>query len=313
MAKKADALAHVASKNRFNSLSLGWNAVFSLILIIVSLFALVPMLLVFIVSFSTEISIANRGFSFWPEAWTFEGYGYLGKMGQQILNSYIVTIAHSVLGTFCALVLMSMYSYVIAQKNFPARKFFTWILFFTMLFGGGLVPSYILNVRYYHLYDTFWIYIFPSLVSAYHVIILRTFIISTIPDTLFEAGKIDGAGHFRIFVQIVLPLFKAGIATIGLFQLVTRWNDWFTGLLYIKSARLVPLQTLLQKIQDNIDFLKNNAEVAGTPEGLELLRNLPTQNLRMACTVIVVLPILCAYPFFQRYFVSGLTIGSVKE
>ncbi|NLB39718.1 MAG: carbohydrate ABC transporter permease, partial [Clostridiales bacterium] len=131
-------------------------------------------------------------------------------------------------------------------------------------------------------------------------------------DTLFEAGKIDGAGHFRIFFQIVLPLFQAGLATIGLFNVVARWNDWFTGLLYIQNSKLIPLQTLLQKIQSTIDFLKNNSQVANTPEGIEMLRNLPTQNLRMACTVIVVAPMLMVYPFFQRYFVTGLTIGSIK-
>ncbi len=300
------------ARNKFNSLGMGWNVAFTIILCLISLLMIVPMVLVFIVSFSPEISIATRGFSFTPEYFTLEGYGYLMKMGQQVRDSYIVTIAHTALGTVCSLSLMSMYAYVLAQKNFPARKFMTWILCFTMMFGGGLVPSYMLNVNYYHLYDSFWIYILPSLVSAYNVIILRTFIQTTIPDSLFEAGRIDGAGHFRIFLVIVLPLFKAGLATIGLFNVVARWNDWFTGHLYIQTPQLVPIQTLLQKIQANIDFLKSNAAQSGTPDAMEMMRNLPTQNLRMACTVIVVLPILVAYPFFQRYFVSGLTVGSVK-
>ena len=189
----------------------------------------------------------------------------------------------------------------------------TWILFFTMLFGGGLVPSYILNVRYLHIYDTIWVFLLPSLVSAYNVIILRTFIQTTIPDSLFEAARIDGANHFQVFGKIVLPLYKAGLATIGLFNVVGRWNDWFTGVLYIENPNLVPLQTLLQKIQSSIEFIKQNAAVAGTPDGIELMRNLPQQNLRMACMIIIILPVLAAYPFFQRYFVSGLTIGSVKE
>ena len=181
-----------------------------------------------------------------------------------------------------------------------------------MLFSGGLVPNYIMNVRYLQLDNTIWIFLLPSLVSAYNVIILRTFIISTIPDSLFEAARIDGAGHFRVFISIVLPLFKAGLATIALFNVVSRWNDWFTGMLYIKDADLTPLQTLLKNIQDNIDFLKQNAMIAGTPDGIELLNSLPDQNLRMSCTIIVIVPILCAYPFFQRYFVQGLTLGSVK-
>ena len=305
-------MARPENQNKFNTLSKGWNIFFSTILSLISLLMIIPMLLVFVVSFSPELSIATRGFTFFPEYLTLDGYGYLMEMGHQILDSYTVTIAHSFLGMFCSLCVMSMYAYVIAQRNFPARKIFTWILSFTMMFGGGLVPSYMLNVNYYKLYDSFWIFIIPSLVSAYWVIILRTFIQTTIPDTLFEAARIDGAGHFRVFTTIVLPLFKAGLATIGLFSLVGRWNDWFTAHMYIQNPKLVPIQTLLQKIQHNIDFIKSNAQMTATPDALEMMRNLPTQNLRMACTVIVVLPILCAYPFFQRYFVSGLTVGSVK-
>ena len=234
-------------------------------------------------------------------------------MGDQILVSYRITIIITILGTLMSLFVMTMYAYVLAQKNFVFRKFFMWILFFTMLFSGGLVPSYIMNVRYLHINDSIWIFLLPSLVSVYNVIILRTFIPTPIPDTLFEAARIDGAGHFRVYVSIVLPLFKAGIATIALFNVVSRWNDWFTGMLYIKKASLIPLQTMLKNIQDNIDFLKQNAEVAGTPDGIAFLNSLPDQNLRMACTIIVIVPILCAYPFFQRYFVQGLTMGSVKE
>ena len=155
-------------------------------------------------------------------------------------------------------------------------------------------------------------FLLPSLVSAYNVIILRTFIQTTIPDTLFEAAKIDGAGHWRIFFQIVLPLFKAGLATIALFNVVGRWNDWFTGLMYIQNPNLVPIQTMLQKIQQQLDFLKSNAQITGTPDAIQMMKSLPTQSLRMACVVIVVLPVLAAYPFFQRYFVQGLTMGSVK-
>ena len=305
-------MAKPENANKFNTLSRGWDTAFSIVLSLISLLMIIPMLLVFVVSFSPEISIAERGFTFFPQYLTLDGYKYLMEMGHQVLDSYLVTIAHSFLGMFCSLTVMSMFAYVIAQRNFPARKILTWILSFTMMFSGGLVPSYMLNVNYYGLYDTFWIFIIPSLVSAYWVIILRTFIQTTIPDTLFEAARIDGAGHFRIFLTIVLPLFKAGLATIGLFSLVGRWNDWFTAHMYIQNPKLVPIQTLLQKIQNNIDFIKNNAQMTATPDALEMMRNLPTQNLRMACTVIVVLPILCAYPFFQRYFVSGLTVGSVK-
>ena len=299
--------------NKFNVIGRGWNALFTTILCIVSLTMIIPMALVVVVSFSSEISIANKGFSFFPETWTLEGYRYLSKMGDQVLRSYGITIFYTVTGTLMSLTVMSLYAYVLAQRSFRHHTFMTWILFFTMLFGGGLVPSYILNVRYLHIYDTIWVFLLPSLVSAYNVIILRTFIQTTIPDSLFEAARIYGANHFQVFGKIVLPLYKAGLATIGLFNVVGRWNDWFTGVLYIEKPNLVPLQTLLQKIQSNIEFIKNNAAVAGTPDGIQMLRNLPQQNLRMACMIIIILPVLAAYPFFQRYFVSGLTIGSVKE
>lgn len=299
--------------HHFNQIKTGWNVLFSIILCLISLLMLIPLILVVIVSFSSEGSIALKGFSFFPMEWTLEGYLYLAKMGDQILASYKITIIITLVGTLMSLFVMTMYAYVLAQKNFVFRKFFMWILFFTMLFSGGLVPSYIMNVRYLHINDSIWIFLLPSLVSVYNVIILRTFILTTIPDTLFEAARIDGAGHFRIYVSIVLPLFKAGIATIALFNVVSRWNDWFTGMLYIKKASLIPLQTMLKNIQDNIDFLKQNAQIAGTPDGIAFLNSLPDQNLRMACTIIVIIPILCAYPFFQRYFVQGLTMGSVKE
>ena len=149
--------------------------------------------------------------------------------------------------------------------------------------------------------------------SAPFVFLLLYAALQSVPQGQYEAARIDGANHFQVFGKIVLPLYKAGLATIGLFNVVGRWNDWFTGMLYIKKASLIPLQTMLKNIQDNIDFLKQNAEVAGTPDGIAFLNSLPDQNLRMACTIIVIVPILCAYPFFQRYFVQGLTMGSVKE
>ncbi len=299
-------------KSVFNQITPGWNAAFLVLLVLISLLMLMPLALVVIVSFSSEASIAYKGYSFVPLNWTLQGYEYLIKIGDQVLASYRITIIHTLLGTAMSLFVMTMYAYVIAQKRFVHRKFFTWILFFTMLFSGGLVPHYIMNVRYLHIDDSLWIFLLPGLASAYNVIILRTFITTTIPDTLFEAARIDGASHYRIYFSIVLPLFKAGIATIALFNVVNRWNDWFTGMLYIKNPNLIPIQTMLKNIQDNIEFLKQNAEIAGTPDGLQLLNSLPDQNLRMACTVIVIVPILCAYPFFQRYFVQGLTVGSVK-
>ncbi|MCI8691338.1 MAG: carbohydrate ABC transporter permease [Lachnospiraceae bacterium] len=300
-------------KKQLNRINWKWNLVFNIVLGIFALLFLLPVFLIVIVSFSSTESINQVGYNFFPVEWSMEGYYYTFKMGSQLVYSYLVTIANSVIGTALGLLIMSMYAYVICQKRFWLERGLTWYLFFTMLFGGGLVPSYILNVRYYHLKDTFWILLISGLLNAYWVIILRTFIKTSIPEALFDSARIDGAGHFTIFFRIVCPLFKAGLGTIGLFSFVARWNDWFTGMLYIENNRLVPLQTLLTQLQNNVDYLKANSRIASTPGGLEMLKNLPGTNLRMACTVLAVAPLLFAYPFFQRYFVQGLVVGSIKE
>ena len=296
-----------------NRVGVKWNVAFNILLIISALTVIIPMALLVIVSFSSTKSIDTIGSTFTPLEWSWEGYSYVFKTGRQLVDSYLVTIALSVVGTVLGLVVMSLYAYVLCQRRFWLCRPLTWYLFFTMLFSGGLVPSYILNTRVYNLDDTFWILVLPGLVGASNVIILRTFIKTTIPETLFEAARIDGAGHFRIFFNIVLPLYKAGLGVVGLFTFVAKWNEWFTGMLYIQNPKLVPIQTMLTKLQKNVDFIKSNSEVASTPEGMELIKSMPSDNLRMAITVLVVAPIVFAYPFFQRYFVSGLTVGSIKE
>ncbi len=295
---------------KLNQIKPGWNFIISLMLVVGSIIIILPLVLVVIISFSSTESISLNGYSFFPTELTTAAYQNLAKTGSQIVDSYIITILYTLIGTFLSLFFMSMYAFVLSLKGFPGRKFYTFLIFVTMIFSGGLVPSYIVNVRYLNLYDSFWVIVLPSLISGFHVIILRTFINTTIPDSLLEAAEIDGANDFRVYWQIVLPLFKAGLATIALFNVVSRWNNWFSGMLYIEDSKLIPLQTMLQKIQRNVEFIKNNADV--TQEERELLRNMPTESVRMAITVITTVPILFAYPFFQRYFITGMTIGSVK-
>jgi putative aldouronate transport system permease protein len=303
-----------SAANSLGQISWKWNSIFLIILGLGAVLVLVPLILVIVVSFSSDRSITFRGFSFFPSEWTLEAYQYLFKTGDQLFNSYVITIFYTITGTLMSLSVMMMYAYVISQRTFVFRRFLTWLLFFTMLFNGGLVPHYILNVRYLHINNTVWVFLLPALATAYNVIILRTFIKTTIPETFIEAARIDGAGHFTVFLKIVLPLSKAGIATVGLFNVVSRWNDWFTGFLYITTRpKLVPLQTMLVKIQNNIDFIKQNSELLNTPDGLSLINSLPSEGMRMATTLVVIAPILMAYPFFQRYFVQGLTIGGIKE
>lgn len=299
--------------SQLNRLNTKWNVIFVLILMLVTLIILLPLALIVIISFSSETSIGQAGYTFFPIELSLEGYRSLYQMGDQLLRSYLITIFYAVVGTLMSMLVTALLSYVLSVRGFGLNRPLSWFTFFTMLFGGGLIPSYIVNVRYLHLNDTVWIFLLPSLVGAYNVIILRTFIRTTIPDALFDAAKIDGAGHFTIFFRMVLPLSKAGLATVSLFTLVGKWNDWFTGMLYIDSPNLVPLQTLLTKLQNSIEYLKQNSALMNTPDGMLLASQAPTESLRMACTIIVILPILFAYPFFQKYFVSGMTMGSIKE
>ena len=299
-------------KFRANEISTKWNIIFTVFFTILAILTVLPLALVVIISFTSQESLARNGYSFFPDEWTLAAYANLMKTGSAMVDSYLITIFYVFAGTLLSLFVMSMYAYVLAQKNFAPRRVMAFYTFFTTLFSGGLVPSYILNVRYLHLNDTVWIYILPSLVGAFNVIILRTFVQTSIPDTLFEAAKIDGANDWTVYCRIVLPLFKAGLATIGLFNVVSRWNDWFTGILYIENPKLTPIMTFLQRIMKTIEFLKNNSDIANTPDGMEMLRSIPTESTRMAITVIATLPLLIAYPFFQKYFIKGMTVGSVK-
>ena len=241
-------MAKESKFNRFNSISPGWNAVLSVFLGLLAFLGLMPMILVFMISISGSESLSVKGYSFFPSSFTAEAYKYLMKTGTQIWRGYRVTIAYSALNTVLSLLVTSMFAYVIAQKGFKARKAFTTFTFLTMMFSGGMVPSYILNVKYLHLYDTFWIYILPGLFGFYNAIILRTFITTTIPDSLFEAAKIDGAGHFRIYFQIVMPLCKPVLASIGFLFMVNKWNDWMNSMLYITKPQLYSLQNMLQRM-----------------------------------------------------------------
>lgn len=288
------------------------NTLLSGLFILIALGTVLPVLLVVMISLSTSESLAYRGFSYFPMSFTTTAYVSLFKTGSQLVDSYIITIVSTAVSTALSLFVMSSLAFVLAQQRFPGKKFYSIMLLITMLFSGGLVPSYIINVNVLHLYDTFFILILPGLVNAFNVIVLRTFINGTVPIEMFDAAAIDGANEFRVYWSIVLPLSKAGLATIALFVLVGKWNDWFTGMLYIDNPKLVPVQTMLTRIQQKIDFIKNNSDMASTPDGQRMLMSMPTEQTRMAILVLSTLPIIFAYPFFQRYFIQGLTIGSVK-
>lgn len=282
--------------------------------IMVGLFAfscIFPFLFVIIISFTSETALITNGYALWPSEWSIQGYTYLADLKTQIIQSLFITVFVTVVGTFINVAFTSTYAYAISRPNFRYKRFFTIFALITMLFSPGMVPSYIVMTNMLQLKDTVWALILPMALSPFNIIVMRTFFRRQVPESIIESSRIDGASEMRIFTQIVLPLAVPGIATISLFAALGYWNDWFNALLYIQSDNLIPLQYLLMKIQSNIDFMTQNAGLSGNLSGG--LAAIPKEATRMAMVVISTLPIACSYPFFQRYFVSGLTIGGVKE
>lgn len=244
-----------------------------------------------------------------PSEWSLEAYRLFLKMGDQVVRSYGITLFVTIVGTVFSLAVTTLLSYVLSRSDYRYGKPLTLLLLFTMLFNGGLVPSYMVNTQLLGLRDSVWALILPMSLNVFYVVVLRTFF-KSIPMEIVEAATIDGSGEFNTFLKIVLPLSKPGIATIGLFTMIAYWNDWFLGMLYIYETKNYPIQTFLWSMQNSLESLKQSS--ANALEYAEMANNAPTNSGRMALTVLVVLPILCAYPFFQKYFVKGLTIGGVK-
>ncbi len=286
------------------------NVLFSTLFIILALICFLPALLVCIVSFSSESSVVTKGYSFVPMAWSLDSYLYLGKQLEYIGRAFVNSIGVTVFGTCVGLVLCSTMGYALSRSNYRLRGFFTWFIFIPMLFSGGLVASYMINAQILGLKNTYWALILPICCSSFYVIIMRTFFQTTVPDAVIESAKIDGARQTRIFVQIVLPISLPAIATIGLFFTFAYWNDWLMAKYYLNSNMqdLFPLQYVLITLESSIDFLSRNSQFMGPGE----TSNIPSETVRMAMVMIAVIPIACSYPFFQKYFISGLTIGAVK-
>ena len=276
-----------------------------------ALICLLPILLVVIASFSSDASITQNGFSFFPEEWSLQAWKYVMGYGKQLLVSYGVTIYITVVGTVFSLVVMSMFAYSLSRSGFMLRKQLSIMLLFTMLFSGGQLSTYVVETTMYGLKDSVWALILPG-ISAMHIIIMRTYIQSSIPESLMESAKIDGAGEFRIFWQIVFPMMKPTLASVGFMKAVTVWNDWQKAYLYISSPEKTPLQLLLIRIEKNIDFLLQSGNEIPADEYKALMESLPQESGRMAILLTALGPIMIAYPFFQKYFVKGLTVGAVK-
>ena len=284
------------------------NIIANIILAVFAIACVFPFIFVIIISLTSEQSLLEHGYSIFPKEWSFEAYKYLFQSGGALAQSYMVTILVTVLGTIINVSMVSSYAYAISRKGFKYRRQFTFLVFFTMLFGGGMVPSYIVMTQVLGLKNTIWALILPLAFNSFNIIVMRTFFQKSVPDSIIESARIDGASEFRIFIKIVIPLALPGIATIALFSTLAYWNDWFNAMLYIDYQNLVPLQHMLMKIEKNMEFIRQNAMLSG-----EVMNALPQESVRMAMVVVSTLPIACTYPFFQKYFISGLTIGGVKE
>lgn len=281
-----------------------------ILFILFSLLFVVPFLLVIAISLSNEQDIISDGYRLIPQTFDLTAYRVVFENSAQMANSYLVTTFQAGFGTLASVFIMSLCAYPLSRATFRWRGPITFFIFFTMLFGGGLIPAYILNTQYLGLGNTVWIYILPSLANAFHIIIFRTFF-QGLPTSIIESAKMDGAGEFRIYWQMILPISKPVIATLALLNVLGKWNEWFTALIYIRDTDLYTLQYLLQRILQKVEFIRQIADEMPAGVDPETFK-LPTETVRFAMAVIAAGPLLVVFPFFQKYFAKGLTIGSVK-
>jgi putative aldouronate transport system permease protein len=285
------------------------NAVLNALMFFFSLLAIAPFYIIFISSITAEASLTANGYRLWPKEFSLSAYTYLFREGSIIITAYRNTVISTLLGTVLTVILVLFYAYPLTRPNFRFRTFFTFFAFFTMLFGGGLVAYYMVMRQILQIQNTLWALFLPSAFSPFWVIVLRTFIKSNVPEELIESARMDGASEWRTLLQIVTPLALPGIATVALFSAIGIWNNFFNVLLLIDRVELYNLQYTIYSTLNNIRFLLENAS---RMQGVVNLSELPAQTFRMAMAVVTIGPIVLAYPFFQRYFIRGLTIGAVK-
>lgn len=285
------------------------QTVLNIIFILLTLSCVLPFLLLIMSSFTSESALMQNGYSLFPKEFSLESYKYLAQKSSVILRGYGITVLVTLIGTSISMMMTILLGYPLSRKELPHRNFFSFYVFFTMLFNGGLVPTYMMYTQVFHIKDTIWALIFPMLLlNAFYVIMMRSFFTSTIPDSLIEAARIDGAGEYRILFQVVLPLSKPMLATLALMIGLNYWNDWLNGLYYLTDSRLFSIQNILNRMIADVQFLASASSVTSSASGMTL----PSIGIRMAIAVIGVIPILIVYPFFQKSFVRGIVVGGVK-
>ena len=288
----------------------GFHYLALVIMILMMIFCIVPLILMFNVSLSSEASLI-RGYRFIPDEWSLNAYSFMWAKRSTILRAYGLTILITVVGTIASLVITSMFAYPLSRKDFKPRNVIAFILFFTMLFNGGITASYIVWTRLFHIKDTLWAYLIPGmLMNGMNVLLVRNYFNANIPYSIIEAARLDGAKDWTIYSKIMVPLSKPIMTTIGLFSALGYWNNWTTGLYYIGDPKLYTIQVYLKKLMDSIQFLKTTD--LSNEAVLLAQRSLPTESARMAVAIIALIPILAVYPFVQKELIKGMVIGGVK-
>ncbi len=276
-------------------------------MIIISLICIIPFVLLISSSITSEEMLVKNGYSFWPKRIDLSAYRYLLFGSRAVARGYLISILVTAFGTSLSLVLTILFAYPLSRKDLPGRNIFSFFIFFTMLFNGGLVPTYIMWTQIFHIKNTLWALIFPNLLmNAFNVIMMRTYFMTSVPEEVIEAARIDGSGEFRILFGIVVPMALPIIVTVMLLVGLGYWNDWLNGLYYINNDKYYSIQVLLTKMLENVEMVKK-ASSAGASA-----MKMPSTSIRMAVAVIGALPVLVVYPFFQKYFVKGIVIGAVK-
>lgn len=285
-----------------------YQTVINIVMIAVTLIMILPMALLFICSITDENTLINNGYSFLPEKLGLMAYQYIWQNAATIFRAYGLSVVVTLVGLTVSLLLTILVAYPLSQKKLPGRNIINFYIFFTMLFSGGLVPSYIMWTNTFGIKNTLFAYLFPNmLLSAFNIILIRTYFMTAIPEALYEAAQIDGAGYGRILHQIVIPLSKPILVTVGLFITLRFWNDWTNGLYYINKSEMYTIQVLLNRMIQDIQALSSSASTTG-----QLAVNIPTVSIRMAIAFVAILPILMVYPFLQKYYASGIALGAVK-
>ncbi|MFG6368669.1 MAG: carbohydrate ABC transporter permease [Lachnospiraceae bacterium] len=304
-------MAKEESGQSLNQIKQSTNVIFNIIFLILAVMCVIPLLFVFSISITDEEALRTNGYQLIPSVLSGSAYTFLWNERGMILRAAFMSVLVTIVGTIIAIALDTSMGYVVSRRNFKLKTLYTWLIFIPMVFNGGMLASYVVVNNILGLSNTIWALILPLACSSFSVTICRTFFRTTVPDSIIESAKIDGAGQFRIWSQIVMPISKPVIATIGMFAAFGYWNDWFQASLYIQDKNLQTLQSLLNNIQKNIEYIANNPY-----GGLSLQQykaSMPTESVRMAIAIVIIVPIASTYPFFQKYFISGLTIGSVKE